>query len=134
VLSQAFEQLTPALICLTVALNAQSLAEQVATLIGGQAVTDAGGVVSLWQALAIMLANTVIVSGGAWLIMELATGAQWLVSQASAAVVPVPVVNQVVAVHDRRNTTRLLGWYTRHKCCPPLLLTTVGSWTTALCR
>lgn len=75
VLSQAFEQLTPALICLTVALNAQSLAEQVTTLIGGQAITDAGGVVAVWQALAIMLANTVIVSGSAWLAMGLATGA-----------------------------------------------------------
>lgn len=75
VLSQAFEQLIPALICLTVALNAQSLAEQVTALIGGQAITDASGVVSVWQALAIMLANTVIVSGGAWLAMGLATGA-----------------------------------------------------------
>jgi hypothetical protein len=47
----------------------------VATRIGGQAITDASGIVSVWQALAIMLANTVIVSGGAWLAMGLATGA-----------------------------------------------------------
>ncbi len=74
-LSRAFEPLMPAIICLTVAVNARSLAEQVTTLIGSQAITDAGGVVTVWQAVASMLANTVIVSGGAWLAMGLATGA-----------------------------------------------------------
>ena len=74
-LSRAFESLMPAIICLTVALNARSLAEQVTMLIGSQAVTDAGGAVGVWQAVASMLANTVILSGGAWLAMGLATGA-----------------------------------------------------------
>jgi len=74
-LSRAFEPLMPAIICLAVAVNAQSLAEQVAGLIGSQAITDANGVIGVWQAVASMLANTVIVSGGAWLAMGLATGA-----------------------------------------------------------
>ena len=75
VLSQALEQLTPAVICLAVALNAGALAGQVAALISGQAATDAGGVVAIWQAIATVVANTVVVSSGAWLAMGLATGA-----------------------------------------------------------
>jgi hypothetical protein len=74
-LSQTFEQLTPAVICLAVALNARALAEQVTALIGGQAATNAGGVVAVWQAIATMVANTAVVSSGAWLAMGLATGA-----------------------------------------------------------
>jgi hypothetical protein len=74
-LSQAFEQLTPAVICLAVALNARTLADQVTVLLSGQAATDAGGVAAVWQAIATMVANTVVVSGGAWMAIGLATGA-----------------------------------------------------------
>jgi hypothetical protein len=74
-LSQALELLAPAVICLAVGLNAAALAGQLTTLIGGHVAADQGGMVALWQAVATMVANTVVVSSGAWLAMGLATGA-----------------------------------------------------------
>jgi hypothetical protein len=74
-LSRALEQLAPAVICLAVGFNARMLADQLTALIGGQAATDAGAMVAVWHAIATMIANTVVVSGGAWLAMGLATGA-----------------------------------------------------------
>jgi hypothetical protein len=46
-LSQALEQLTPAVICLAVVVNDHALAGQVTAMVGGQAVANAGGLVAI---------------------------------------------------------------------------------------
>jgi hypothetical protein len=74
-ISFALEQLTPGLICLVVALNASAVAKQVSALISGNAASDPTGMIAIWQGIAMALADTVILSSGAWLAMGLATGA-----------------------------------------------------------
>lgn len=75
VLADLTDRLVPAVICFAVAVSARSLGEAVSQIISATTPTDTTSALTLWQALASFVVQTVIYSMGASLAVGFATGA-----------------------------------------------------------
>ncbi len=75
VLADMLDRIIPVLICFAVAVTANELGSRVSQIVTTATATDAPGALSLWQALAGFVVNTVIYSVGASLAAGFATGA-----------------------------------------------------------